>query len=109
MTGRTLTNLTFDEWVLFVFDHPVDDSRLEWYLDIDADWWDGPAALTIDYLTRAFENLESVFKPYNDSQLNQGQWYLASNACSNHMFALMEASVPWSARQRCILSFQSLY
>jgi hypothetical protein len=109
MTGRPLNELTFEEWVIFVFDHPVDNSRLEWYWDIEADWWDGPAALTIEYLTNAFENPGRVFEPYTDSQLNQGLWYLASNACSNHMFALMDASVSWTARKRCIRSFQSLY
>jgi hypothetical protein len=109
MSGKAVSDLTFEEWVIFVFDHPVDDSRLEWYWDLDADWWDGPASLTVDYLTRAFENTLSVFAPYSDSQLNQGLWYLASNACSNHMFALMDASVSWPARERCIRSFQSLY
>jgi hypothetical protein len=109
MTGRPLTDLSFEEWVIFVFDHPVDDSRLEWYWDIDADWWRGPAALTVDYLTLAFENSQTVFAPYSDSQLNQGLWYLVSNACSDHMLALMDLSVPWPARQRCILYMQSLY
>jgi len=109
MTGRPFCDLTFEEWVLFVFDHHVDDSRLEWYWDIDADRWEGPPALTVEYLTRAFENSQSVFAPYSDSQLNQGLWYLASNACSSHMFALMDASVPWPARQRCINSIHMLY
>jgi hypothetical protein len=109
MTGTPRSDLTFEEWVIFVFDHPVDDSRLEWYWDIDADWWDGPTALTVEYLTRAFENTKSVFEPYSDNQLNQALWYLASNACSEHMFALMDTSVPWLARARCIHSFQSLY
>lgn len=109
MTGRPLSDLTFEEWIHFVFDHPVDDSRLEWYWDIEAEWWDGPPGLTVEYLTQAFEYSESVLGPYSDSQLNQGLWYLASNACSNHMFALMDSSVPWPARQRCIRSIGSLY
>jgi len=109
MTGRPLSDLTFEEWVLFVFDHPVDKSRLEWYWDLEADWWKGPAALTVEYLTRAFENSESVFEPYSDSQLNQGLWYLVSNSCSDHMFALTDASVPWPERRNCIRSIYTLY
>ena len=46
------------EGVIFVFDHSVDDSCLERHRDIDADWWDGARALTVDYLTRTFENVE---------------------------------------------------
>ena len=56
MIGKPLSDLTFEEWVIFTFDNPVNDSRLEWYWDVDANWWDGPAALTVDYLTRTFEN-----------------------------------------------------
>jgi hypothetical protein len=109
MGGKPRSDFSFDEWIIFVFNHPVDDSRLEWYWDIEADWWAGPAALTVEYLTEAFENSKRVFEPYSDSQLNQGLWYLASNACSGHMLALMDASVPWPARQRCVHSFQPLY
>jgi hypothetical protein len=109
MTGKPLHDLTFEAWLMFVFDHPVDESRLEWYWDLDADWWGGPPAVTVEYLTRAFEDPESAFKPYTDSQLKQGLWYLASSACSDHMLALMDAAVSWPARERCLLSFQSLY
>jgi hypothetical protein len=109
MTGRPLSYLTFEEWILFVFDHPVDDSRLEWYWDIDADWWDGPAALTVEYLTRTFENSDRVLGSFSDSQLNEGLWYLVSNSCSDHMFALLDVSVPWVERKRCIRSISRLY
>jgi hypothetical protein len=60
-------------------------------------------------MTGAFENAAQVFQPFSDAQLNQGLWFLASNACSSHMFALMNESLPWSARRRCILSIHQLY
>ena len=104
-----LTQLSFEEWVAFVFDHPAGGQAREWYWEPDSDWWDGPAAATISLLTRAFESPQTVFAPYSDAQLNQGLWYLASNACSNHMFALTDESVPWPDRQRCLRSMVSLY
>ena len=107
--GRQLRQLTFEQWLEYVFDHPVDDSKLEWYWDPEADRWDGPAADTIQFLTQAFENAPALFQPYTDAQLNQGLWFIVSNACSNHMFALLDTDVPWSARQRCIRSFHSLF
>ncbi len=107
--GQPLTDLTFEQWLHFVFDHPVDESKLEWYWDIDADWWDGPTATTLQFLTQAFENAAEVFQPFTDAQLNQGLWYLASNACSDHMLALLDNDVPWDERQRCIRSTISLY
>ncbi len=107
--GRRLTHLTFEQWLTYIFDHPVNESMLEWYWAADADWWDGPAALTVEFLTRAFENAAALFQPYSDAQLNQGLWFIASNACSNHMFALLDPGVAWSARQRCVRSMHSLY
>ena len=109
--GTQITDLTFEGWVSYVFDHPVEAQKREWYWDLDRDWWDEDAdpAQTIEFLTRAFEGAATVFKPYTDAQLNQGLWYLASNSCSNHMFALLQEGVPWPARQRCLRAFHQLY
>ena len=108
--GRQLTNLTFEEWLAYVFDHPVPTGQeSEWYWDMERDVWYEVPADVIEFLTRAFENAADVFEPYSDAQLKQGLWFLASNACSNHMFALMDASVPWSARERCVASIHQLY
>lgn len=107
--GKQLKNLTFEGWLAYVFDHPVEEGKKEWYWDIDADEWDEPAADTIQFLTRAFENAAVVLQPYSDAQLNQGLWFIADNSCSDHMFALLDASLPWPARQRCIRSIHNLY
>src|SRR4029078_5671310 len=102
--GRALSDLTFDEWLAFVFEHPVAGQQREGYWGRAAAWGAGPPALPVEFLTRAFENAGALFEPYSDGQLNQGLWYLASNACSNHMFALLDAGVPAARRQRCLRS-----
>ena len=107
--GKHLTNLTFERWLELVFDHPVDELKNAWYWDLDRDQWDEDAPETVSFLTQAFENSAQLFEPYSDAQLNQGLWFLASNACSSHMFALMDVRVPWSERQRCLASFHQLY
>jgi hypothetical protein len=107
--GELLKNLTFEAWVQHVFDHPVEVLKNAWYWDMDRDWWEENTAGMVDYLTRAFENSAVVLGPYTDAQLNQGLWFLASNACSSHMFALMDESIPWQRRERCIQSFHLLY
>lgn len=104
-----LENLTFEQWLRYAFDHPVNAHGNAWYWDSDADWWDCPAAETVQFLTQTFENAATLLQPYSDAQLNQGLWFIASNACSNHMFALMNEAVPWPARQRCIRSMHQLY
>lgn len=107
--GKQLQNLTFEHWLRFTFDRPVAELSNAWYWNIDRDWWDENPTDTIGFLTQAFENAEAVFKPYSDAQLNQGLWFIASNSCSNHMFALLDESVPWSAQKRCIYSIHKLY
>ena len=92
--GKQLTNISFKEWLSYVFDHPVDELKNAWYWNLDRDWWDENATDSIQFLTQAFENAAAVFRPYSDAQLNQGLWFIASNSCSNHMFALMDENVP---------------
>ncbi len=107
--GKQLTDLTFEEWLIYVFDHPVEAMKNAWYWHMDRDWWAGPAGKTVEFLTRAFEQPAEAFKPYTDAQLKQGLWFLVSPSCSNHMLALSDGNVPWPERQRCIRSFHSLY
>lgn len=101
--------LTFEEWLLYVFDRPVDNLKLEWYWDAEANWWYGSPDVIVQFLTQTFENASTLLTPYSDAQLNQGLWFIASNGCSDYMFALMDKSVPWTARQRCIRSIQTLF
>ena len=106
--GRPLSILTFEEWLIYVFDRPVNPGQ-EWYWDSDADWWHGSNAQIIQFVTQAFENAETLFEPYSDAQLNQGLWFIASNGCSDYMFALLDPGVSWSARQRCVRSMHNLF
>jgi len=102
-----LESLPFNAWVDHVFDHDVSDPN--WYFDLDAPVWAAPAALTLDHVTRLFENPIEHLARYDDAQLNQGFWYLVSNGGSNHMFALTDASAPLETRIRCVRSFSSLF
>lgn len=90
-----LTNLSFDNWIRYVFDHPVDHLMPEWYWDMNRDSWDElkSPATTVDYMTRLFDHLLDSLAPYTDAQINQGLWFMVNNACSEHMFALMETSI----------------
>ena len=94
---RALKDITFDEWVAHVFDHDAHQG-LQWYFDIDSDYWDGPPDVTITYITKLFENPSPYLQPYANEQLNQGFWYLVSNSGSDHMFALLDETVPIVAR-----------
>jgi hypothetical protein len=105
--GERLSNLSFDEFVRFVFDHSVGGPQ--WYFDSDAPFWVGPGAVTIEYVTRLFEEPEGVLAPYDDAQLGQGFWFLLSNGGSDCMLALVDETVPVADRARCLASFTSVF
>lgn len=104
---QALSFLTFDEWVRFFFDHEVRSP--EWYWDIDSPYWDGPADLTVRYITTLFEDPCEPLGTYTDEQLNQGFWYLVSSGGSDHMRVLSDLSVAEDERTRCLRAFVSLF
>lgn len=107
--ARRPGTLDFDGWVRYVFDHRVTDPA--WHFTLDAAWWNETQApkTTIAYLTRCFEHIVDITAPYSDAQINQGLWFLCNSACSSHMFALTNESVPWTERQRCIQAMYTVY
>jgi hypothetical protein len=102
-------DLSFDEWLLHIFDHDDDPNMPWWYWSIDADYWDAPPGQVIAMLTRLFENPFAPLADYRDEQINRGLWYIVSNGGSDYMFALLDAAVPLGDRLRCIQSFYILF
>jgi hypothetical protein len=109
---RELKDLSFDEWVKYVFDHRFEeDVGDRWYHQIDRVWWDEMKSpvITITYLTQLFENIREIAVPYSDAQLGDGLWFLCDNACSSHMFTLLDVSVPLANRLRCFEAMYQVY
>ena len=98
---------TFSDWVRHIFDHPVSDP--EWYWAPDADTDEPPAQTCVEYLTQLFTDPEPILALYTDAQLNQGLWFLVSNACSNYMFALLEPEVAWIVRRAGLHAIINLF
>jgi hypothetical protein len=106
-------DISFDEWVRYVFDHPVLDPKWWWQSRESGhnQEWNESAdpARTLSYLTRLFEAPEGLLERLSRAQIDQGLNYLLSNACSNHMFVLLDANLPWSDRRRCFDAMIPLY
>jgi hypothetical protein len=104
-------NITFEEWVKHVFDHPVHDHLPAWYWNTDSDFWNAAEAptLAVSHITRAFEDPIATFAPYSDAQLNQGLWFLISNGCSDQMFALLDETVPLTDRLRAVRAMYNVF
>ena len=106
MRAQALTDLTFEDWVAHIFDHDVRDP--EWYFDLDAEYWDGPAVTTVRYMTRLFQAPLPILDSYTDAQLNQAFWYL-NGAANEFMHTLLDAKVPMAERIECVRAIETLF
>jgi hypothetical protein len=109
MTGRRLTDPSYDEWIDHVFDHAVPFYEQAWYFEPDADWWDPVPAQAVAFLTRLFETPEPLVEQFADSQIGQGLYYLVSNSASTAFLCLLNDTVPVDERVACIAAMQTLF
>ena len=110
---RLPDDITFEEWVRYVFDHPVLDPQW-WWQDEDTGLYQAwnervNPGRTLAYLTRLFEDPSGLLGRFTRAQINQGLNLLVSPACSNHMSVLRDQSLPWPDRRRCIEAMVPLY
>jgi hypothetical protein len=98
---------SYDTWIAHCFDHAV--APQAWYLAPDAPQWDAVPELTLAYLTRLFTTSIDSVGQFSDEQLNQGFCYLVSNKCSDHMYLLVDASLPEAARLACLRAMKQLF
>ena len=99
------TNIPFEEWVRYVFDHPV--VKPEWYWGGDADSLDLDQAKLILYITQLFSRSAEVLSAFSDAQVDQGFWLLVG--APSELQILGEATLPITDRVCCIDSILVLF
>lgn len=104
--GRILTDLSFDQWLRHMFDHPVTDPA--WHWDMDADYAKLEPRRIVAYVAELFERADVLLGCYTDEQTNQGLSYLISEGDSP-LYALTDATIPVTDRVSCILAITSLF
>lgn len=125
MKGQDKRDLTFDEWVAYVFDRPVppdrppgaagesDDDWPEWYYCFDADdheldWWEPDPPTLLTYLTRLFENPGFLLDRYSDAQVAQAFLYIAGFH-SEYFRTVFESDSSEADLQRWVRSVSNVY
>src|SRR5262245_59169599 len=103
---RGIDHLSFADWVSFVFDHPAEGP--EWYWGDEAPFWNAPAKLNADYVTRLFEAPLPALDGFHDAELNRGLNYLISPGLGEHMRRLDDPLVPLATRERRVRSCELL-
>jgi hypothetical protein len=62
--------IAFDEWVRRVFSHEVIDH--DWWWKEDTNWNELPAEISLEYLSRLFEESGHLLRSFSDAQVDQG-------------------------------------
>jgi len=110
-----LDNYTFEQWVVFVFDHPTVVRRERevgvprektWYLQDEWEHWGSPEHL-LPYMTRLFRKPDFLLERYSVEQLRQGFWYLPGGSRLNDW--LWDTGIAWRLRKKCILAMVPLF
>ncbi len=103
------SDLSYEDWIDYVFDRAVPFYDQPWYLESDEDWWNPRPEQAIDYLTRLFENPEPLTEQFADSQIGQGLHYLVSESVGSYCRFLNDGTVPIEARVACIEAMRTLF
>ena len=96
--------MKFDEWVTFIFDHPITNPA--WHWDANLLWPELDLHLDVAYITQVFAEPDRILKPFSDAQVNQGLYLLLNE---DYMFSLREQTVPLAERLRGIRSMEALF
>ena len=110
-----LNRYSFEQWVVFVFDHPAAEwqppkagvpRERKWYYEDKWEHWGSPKHL-LPYITRLFRRPDFLLEKYSTAQLRQGFWYLSgAGRCNDWVW---DTKVAWRLRQKCILAMVSLF
>lgn len=110
-----LSQLSFDEFVSFFFNHDVDkeerwyqEPALENFHDFDDDDTLSPAVV-VGHMTRVFTQFVSIASQYSAQQINAGIWAMFSYGGFVVQKHLWLEAAPLPERLECIRSMYSVY
>jgi hypothetical protein len=102
--GIGLDKYTFEEFVAFVFDHPIKGRK--WYLSRRWKCYGTPETM-LQHLTQLFQEPEFLLERYTKGQLKQGFWYIGLHVGEFQNW-LWDEQIDWAIRKRYILSMPLL-
>lgn len=103
---RLLTDASIEEWIEFVFARPV--TQPAWYFEDGHDEWQGTPERTAELMAETFGRSGEVLEPFDDEQVNQGLYMLASES-QDFARCVNDAAVPWPTRAAVLGGIFELY
>lgn len=100
-----ISGLSYEEWLSFVFDHPVHEPL--WHFSDEWGYDVSNPEKTLGYVTQLFTNPAILLKRFSLPHLEQGFWFLPS--ANGLMWLILLPSIPWQARLSAIRSIGTLF
>jgi hypothetical protein len=104
-----LDDLSFQEWVRFIFDHPVSDPAWFWEDDEYDIEYECTPEVSLRLYTRLFTNPAFLLDEYSPEQIQQGFDFIYFGSGQTIDAALWDEKTDFGLRQQCICSMVALY
>jgi hypothetical protein len=101
---RDISEISFEEWVRFIFDHPAQERPWHWN---DANYDISDEEKILSYLIQLFKNPTILLEKFSEKQINQGFWFMLGP--EGFMGVLWNPNTQFSKRKQCIDSMYDLY
>jgi hypothetical protein len=103
-----LDKLSFEQFVTFVFDHPVTDVSEAWYWEFEQ--WEWSENNTVfEHLIMLFHDPEFLLEAYTTEELEQGFWFMKGPSHGFLETTIWNPVIPWPIRKELILSMGELF
>lgn len=103
---RDLNDLSYGDWVDFIFNHPVTSIQSAWHFEIEGEYV-CKAEKLIDNMTVLFQNTSHLSSQYSLEQIEQGFWFIPGS--NGFIWAILSPEVSIQKRYRCIDSITFLF
>jgi hypothetical protein len=100
-----LSQLNYEEWLTFVFDHPVHEPL--WYFSDAWNYEVSDPEKALAYVIRLFTNPAILLRRFSLPHIEQGFWFLPS--VNGLMWLILLPSIPWQARLSAVHSIKTLF
>ncbi|MBK9989157.1 MAG: hypothetical protein IPP19_00070 [Verrucomicrobia bacterium] len=97
----------YDSWIKYVFDHPVTDQQ--WHFELEAPKFTVNDVEIATLVAETYEHAGTDLVNFSDAQVNQGLWYLSSNACSDYHMQIRDGGSSVELKSRAIRAVYNLY
>ena len=105
-----LSQLTYQEWLTYLFDRPVGDQVFWEEIDQYDSWRDlAEPATIVQHLQRTCLEHKAILKTYSREQVDQGLWWILCESLFHCGRTLFDATVKLDLRSQCIESMYHVY